>query len=201
MGLRRRRLWLLGAPLALLAAGVALAQGGDSGVDLRKAMQMSPPETVKAAREYKQKMGDTRSRIDKLLDRARKQKDVIKINCLQDKSVQVKGHISVADQSLGTLDTAVAHSDDGARQHEFMRLTILFQKVIVLGTEAENCIGEDVSYVGDTKVNVDIDPSIPPEDPTVPLLPNLYPNPLYPPPGPDQPIPDVTRPPEATPFV
>jgi hypothetical protein len=184
MSLRRKRLWLT-APGALLLAGVALAQGGDSGLDLRKASQLSPNETVKEARDYRQKMGDTKGRIDKLLDRAHKQKDVIKINCLQDKSLQVKGHIAVADQSMTTLNGAVSRGDDGARQHEFMRLTILFQKVVVLGTEAENCVGEDVSYVGDTKVDVEIDPSIPSDDPTEPALP----------------LPDVNRPPAATPWV
>jgi hypothetical protein len=42
-----------------------------------------------------------------------------------------------------------------------------------------------VSYVGQTTVDVEIDPNIPNEDPTQPQLP----------------LPDVTRPPEATPFV
>jgi hypothetical protein len=173
----------------LLSAGVAMAAGamaGDASVDLRKAEQLSPSETVKQAREYKQKMTDTSGRIDRLLDKAKKQKDVIKINCLQDKSTKVKGHIAVADQSMTTMNTAVSRSDDGARQHEFLRLTILVQKVIVLGTEAENCIGEDVSYVGETKVQVEVDPSIPDDVPTEPAA-----NPPM----------DVSRPPQATPFV
>lgn len=192
MSLRSHRLSVTRVPqiaaAVLLGAGVAMAAGamaGDGSVDLRKAEQLSPAETVKQARDYKQKMTDTSGRIDKLLDKAKKQKDVIKINCLQDKSSKVKGHISVADQSMSTLNTAVSRGDDGARQHEFLRLTILVQKVIVLGTEAENCIGEDVSYVGETKVEVDVDPSIP-DVPTEP-----------------EPVPpmDVTRAPEATPFV
>ena len=64
---------------------------------------------------------------------------------------------------------------------------LLVQSVLVvtLGTEAEQCIGEDVSYVGQTTVDVEIDPSIPPEDPTQP----------------DLPLPNVQRPPEASPFV
>ena len=186
MSLQRKRLWLLmGAPLGLLVAGIALAQGGDSGLDLQKLATLSPAETVKQARDYKLKMNDTKTHIDKLLDKARKQKDVIKINCLNDKSQQVKGHITVADQSLGAMNTAITHGDDDARKHEFMRLTILYQKVVVLRTEAENCIGEDVSYIGDTKVQVDVDPNIPSDDPTEPALP----------------LPDVTRPPAATPFV
>ncbi|MDB4968030.1 MAG: hypothetical protein JWN44_3719, partial [Myxococcales bacterium] len=59
------------------------------------------------------------------------------------------------------------------------------QKVVTLGTEAEQCIGEDVSYVGATRVDVEIDPSIPPTDPTEPPLPDVQ----------------VQRPPEASPFV
>jgi hypothetical protein len=185
--LNHRRLLRAASLLVLVAGGAALAaQGGSNdSLDLSKAAKLSPSDTVKEARGYKQKMNETKGRIDRLSDKARKEKDVIKINCLTDKSVQVKGHIAVADQSMSTLESSVSRGDDGTRQHEFMRLTILFQKVVVLGTEAENCIGEDVSYVGDTKVEVEIDPTIPVEDPTEPLLP----------------LPDVTRPPQATPFV
>ena len=75
--------------------------------------------------------------------------------------------------------------DDTARQHEFTRMSILYQKVVTLGTEAEQCVGEDVSYVGATRVDVEIDPSIPAADPTEPPLP----------------VPIVDRPPEASPFV
>jgi hypothetical protein len=86
---------------------------------------------------------------------------------------------------MSTLETALSHNDDGTRQHEFMRLTILFQKVVVLGTEAENCIGEDVNYVGVTKVEEEVDPSIPKDDPSEPSLP----------------LPEINRPPAATPWV
>lgn len=176
----------MAAPLAL-AAGVAAAavEQNDTGVDLSLAARLTPGQTVKEARTYRVKMQDTKARIDKLLQKARDKKDVIMIVCVDDKSIRVKGHIAVADQAMSTLDTAVQRNDDGSRQHEFMRITILFQKVVVLGTEAENCIGEDVSYVGDTKVEQEVDPSIPTEDPTEPALP----------------LPDVTRPPAATPFV
>jgi hypothetical protein len=154
MSIPHNRLWLLlAAPV--LAAGVAAAaveQQGDSGVDLSLAGRLTSGQTLKEARNYRVKMGDTKSRIDKLLGKARDKKDVIMIVCVDDKLTRVKGHIAVSDQAMSTLEGAIQRSDDGVRQHEFMRLTILFQKVVVLGTEAENCIGEDVSYVGETKV-------------------------------------------------
>jgi hypothetical protein len=179
----RRRAALLAAPLVLVAVS-ALAQGGDT-VDLTKAASLSAKDSVAQARDYLTKMNNTQKRVISLQDRARKQKDVIKLNCVNDKLIQVNGHLAVSNQSMTALDGAVARGDDGARQHEFIRMTILYQKVVVLGTEAENCIGEDVSYVGQTTVDVEIDPNIPSDDPTQPQLP----------------LPDVTRPPEATPFV
>ena len=192
MNLARKRLrWWLAAPVLALAgvAGAAVDQqqqaNSEAGVDLSLAAKLSPGQTLKEARSYRVKMGDTSARIDKLLQKARDKKDVIMIVCVDDKKTRVKGHIAVADQSLGTLETALQRGDEGGRQHEFMRLTILFQKVVVLGTEAENCIGEDVSYVGDTKVEEEVDPSIPVDDPSQPELP----------------LPDVVRPAAATPFV
>ena len=54
----------------------------------------------------------------------------------------------------------------------------------MLGQEAEACIGEDVAFVGETQVDVEIDPNITKGDPT------------------EEPPPDlpVVRPPLASPF-
>jgi hypothetical protein len=176
---------------AIFALGaVAFAAGPDNdpssaGIDFRKTVTLTPAETLTQSRDYYRKMQDVQKRIFGLDAKAKKDKDMVKLNCVGDKLTQVKGHMTVSDQSMASLQGAINRGDDGARQHEFTRLTILYQKVVTLGTEAEQCIGEDVSYVGATTVEVDIDPSIPVTDPTQP----------------DLPIPDVGRPPEASPFV
>jgi hypothetical protein len=187
MSLRARLGALVVVPGVLLVASAAFGRAGDTAaeIDFRKTVSLSPQETVQQSRDYQAKMQDTLKRINVLQDRAKKDKDVIKLNCVSDKLVQVKGHLAVTDQSMTALQTAIARSDEGGRQHEFTRITILYQKVLVLGTEAEGCIGEDVSYVGSTRVDVDVDPNVPQEDPTEPTLP----------------LPDVTRPPEASPFA
>jgi hypothetical protein len=135
--------------------------------------------------DYMAKIKGAEARVTKLQDDARKKKDVIKLNCVSDKLTQIKGHVIVANQTNSSLTVALSRNNAPAGQHEFTRMTIIFQKVTVLGTEAENCIGEDASYVGDTRVDVEIDPNIPDSDPTEPQLP----------------LPDVSRPPEASPFV
>src|SRR5262245_51130398 len=138
--MRNRRLATIAAvPLGLLVAAAAFAQDE---VDLKKGANLSAPETVKQSRDYMGKMRETESRVVRLQDKAKKQRDVIKLNCVNDKLTQIKGHLTVAGQSMTGLESAVAQGDDGGRQHEFLRLTILNQKVVVLGTEAENCIGQ-----------------------------------------------------------
>jgi len=183
-----RRTSIAAVVLALVGATAAFAAAGDAtdvGLDFRKSITLTPQETQAQARDYYKKMQETQRRVQTLQSKAKKDKDMVKLNCVNDKLMQLKGHMTVTDQSMSSLTLDIAKSDDTARQHEFTRITILYQKVVTLGTEAEQCIGEDVSYVGATRVDVEIDPSIPPEDPTQP----------------DLPVPDVTRPPEASPFV
>ena len=104
---------------------------------------------------------------------------------MTDKVVQVRVNISIAEQSMAALQEAVTRADEGERTHEFTRLTIVNQKVQVLGAEAENCIGEDLSFVGATKVDIEIDPNIPQYDPTQPPAPGI----------------DIERPGEASPLT
>jgi hypothetical protein len=132
---------------------------------------LSVQEMTNQAREYQQGMNQVVTHIHALEETARKQKDIIKLNCVMDKEVQAKVNFGIAEQALTALQENVARADEGGRTHEFTRLTIINQKVMVLGAEAENCIGEDLSFVGATRVDLDIDPSIPREDPTQPGVP------------------------------
>lgn len=170
-----------------MGAGAALAATSDdsAGIDFRKNITLTPQETLTQSKDYIKKMQETEKRILQLQGKARKDKDMVKLNCVGDKLTQVRGHLTVTDQSLQSLNTAISRGDDAARQHEFTRVTILYQKVATLGTEAEQCVGEDVSYVGATTVEMEVDPSVPAGDPTQP----------------DLPLPNVQRPPEASPFV
>ena len=79
--------------------------------------------------------------LEKLAKKARADKDIIKLNCVNDKLIQIKGNMNLAERLHGNLKTAVARNDDGARNHEFAKLTITYQKVVVLGQEAAKVVG------------------------------------------------------------
>ncbi len=172
----------------LFAATTVLAQPAgspDAEVGFRKGSQLSSTEQLTQAEAYLQKMRQTLEHVNKIADQARKEKDIIKLNCVNDKLIQIKGNLNLGEQTRDALKLASARADDGNRNHEFAKLTITYQKVTVLGQEAEACIGEEISYVGATRVDIDVDKDIPDDDPTV---------------RPPPPLP-VVRPPIASPFL
>jgi len=171
------------APIAPPSAGGATPGAAD--VSVKQRPTLTSEEMLNQSREYNKNMNDVLKRIQVLQDQAKREKDIIRLNCVTDKVVQVRVNISIAEQSIAALQEAVTRADEGERTHEFTRLTIVNQKVQVLGAEAENCIGEDLSFVGATKVDVEIDPNIPQYDPTQPPAPGI----------------DIERPGEASPLT
>ena len=169
---------------APIAPPSTAAPGAPADVSVKQRPTLTPEEMVNQSREYAKSMADVLKRIQTLQDQAKREKDIIRLNCVTDKVVQVRVNMSIAEQSMASLQEAVTRADEGERTHEFTRLTIVNQKVQVLGAEAENCIGEDLSFVGATKVDIEIDPNIPQYDPTQPGSPFI----------------DITRPPEASPI-
>jgi len=161
---------LLGA--SLLGASVVLAQ--DAELSFQKSSLLTSPEQTAQVSKYLARMRDIVQQVERLAQRARTDKDIIKLNCVNDKLVQIKGSLRVAEQVDAAHKLAVARNDDGSRDHEFAKITIAYQKAVVLAQEAEACIGEEIAYIGATRVDVQVDPDIDERtDPTVEPLPKL----------------------------
>ena len=152
-------------------------------IDLRvqQRSNLTPQEMQQAAGEYRARIAPVAKRIETLLAEAREQRDIIRINCLTDKLVQVKASGGVSDKSHTTMQEAIARGDQGSSLHEFTRITIINQNIQVLSGEAEACVGEELSYIGATRVDVETPPGPDPND------------------GDPTPI-DPGRPPSATPY-
>jgi len=157
---------------------------GSVDLSVKQQPSLTPADMLSQSKDYFKGMGEVVKRIQTLQDQAKREKDIIRLNCVTDKLVQARVNVNIGEQSMAALQEGVTRSDAGESTHEFTRLTIVNQKVTVLGAEAENCIGEDLSFVGATRVDVEVDPNIPQYDPTQPGSPFI----------------DITRPPEASPL-
>jgi len=150
------------------APGTPAGAGGkaEARVPFGKGSQLTAQEQLNQTDAYLDKMDAVAAEVERLAQKAKEEKDIIKLNCVNDKKAQILSHRDNARQYRESLKLAASRGDDGARNHEFAKLTIAYQKVIVLQKEAEACVGEETGYVGETRVEAVVDPNITKEDPT-----------------------------------
>jgi hypothetical protein len=91
---------------------------------------------------------------------ARKEKDVIKLNCVNDKLVQVKPELNIIDNGVSELESAT----DANRMTVFEGIAAAAENIRHLREEADQCIGEPVQTGGDSS-NSFTGPDMP-DDPT-----------------------------------
>jgi len=164
-----------GAVLALgLSVGGADAQTvtpparPDAEVGSRRTANLSGADQLREASSTLDSITASRRRVSDLLDRARTDRDIIKVNCLNDKLTQVDVTLRSAREHQELLQNSVGLNNDGQRNHEFQLMNIFRSRSEVLETEARQCIGEETGTFDPTRtvIGVTIDPSITEEDPT-----------------------------------
>lgn len=173
---------------AVLVFGVAAAQEPEAAptappvapeLQAQRDVQLSPAQMLQQAETFLPDMERGQRTVRQQLSKAREARDVVKVLCLNDKLTQINVAIRSATDRVTNLRAANTRSDaDGAR-HEFTVLQVLRDRVRTLVTEANQCIGEETGFVGDSRLTVDIDPEIPddpsdfPDDPFVSTPPTL----------------------------
>jgi len=110
---------------------------------------------VRQGREYRATIESTKLQVQTQAQQAREDKDVIRLNCLLDKLTQLNANAIIMDQALHNLEQSLARTDTSGQLHEYTRITIVNQKVQVLKTEADACVGAETNYIGPTKVVVE----------------------------------------------
>lgn len=190
----RGKRWLSGFFAAALSfsGGYVLAQVDPAGdpeaadeaiddtdeVDDLPALNLTPEEMSARVKVLMDEMTKVQAKVDGLHDVARKEKDVIKLNCVADKLAQIRQLMSLATSAQVAIEEAIMRNDEDGRYGEYERLSIVHQQVMTLGAEAEACIGEDLTYQGPTEIKTvlpddeeDLDPVTPDFDPIDPLPP------------------------------
>jgi hypothetical protein len=153
----------LAAAQAPQAAPPAQAQSG-----LARQVSLSPAEQVSQAEGFIARMDAARETVKRQLETARKQRDVVKTLCLNDKLNQLDVALRSARDRKSALAAAAQRNDSDLSNHEFTILTVLRQRTEALTAEANQCIGITETFVGEkAEVTVQIEPNMATEDPSV----------------------------------
>lgn len=96
--------------------------------------------------------------IRQRLEEARRQHDVVKTLCLDDKLSQIDTTVRSASEHASNQKLAKTTKDAELAAHEGVILQVFRQRGEQLSAEANTCIGEEAAFVGDTKVAANVDP-------------------------------------------
>lgn len=136
----------------------------DGQVGFQRKTTLSPQEQFVESQKHLARMEGAATGVRKMLEEARRRRDVVKTLCLNDKLSQIDVAIRSARDRRGQLQAAVNRNDAELSNHEFTILTVLRQRSEQLVAEANQCIGEESAFVGDTQTTVTVDPQIPPDE-------------------------------------
>jgi hypothetical protein len=161
--------------ITLTGVGAAIAQEDSTnppdGTPAREVkggqdVNLTPTQMLERVRAHVPEMEKLRATVSEQLAEARKKKDVVKALCLDDKVKQMKLATDTAKDRVVDLTSAVSQNDPDRSKHEFTVIQVLRERVQTLVTEAQQCIGEETGFIGESDVTVDIDPAIPDTDPS-----------------------------------
>jgi hypothetical protein len=164
------------SPSGLSGGASATGVSGNAAVDLRGTL---PAADVRARVQilHDQMRADARH-IQHLQQVARQEKDVIKLNCVNDKLVQAKPQMNIADAKMAELESA----GDAERMAAFEVVTGAADSLRRLREESDQCIGEPITFSGGESSNSFTGPPAP-DNPTAgfdnhPIEPPAYASPF-----------------------
>jgi hypothetical protein len=159
------------APAPAPAPPAATAQVG-----FERRPQLSPQEELTQADSILARIDAAAGTVRHQLEAARAARDVVKTLCLNDKLSQVDVANRSARDRQTALQAAAQGRDGELASHEFIIMTVLRQRVEQLTAEANQCIGEEMAFIGQTQISMNVDPNVgsgedettfPPNDPTL----------------------------------
>lgn len=166
--------------------GTSRAGGGNTAGELgvRTEAAVTPEEQLAQADAVVRRAGQLAERLSKMLDEARREKDIMRANCINRKLTEVNANARNVEQRSKALRDAAAAGDDGRRSHEYTVLTVLAQKLNSLDQEATQCLGQGVYEPGASQVITTVpnnvlvgtDPSTVPATPPPPPAVNVPPD-------------------------
>lgn len=154
----------LSTVFVFLLTGIGFAQGSEQDVELSNAedneqrpVNLPSEVQVEEGRSVVEYGKSLSERVSNMLTEARKESDIIRITCLNDKLTQINANLRNAQTRLQSLTDA---TDRESRNHEYTVLMVLKQKFKTLDQEAGQCVGQDIFEIGHTQVTTEYDESV-----------------------------------------
>lgn len=144
------------------ADGTATPDIGPTEVPVQVEPTLSVAEQLAEAERILERGGQLSSRVATMLEEARREHEIIRTTCLNDKLTQVNANIASVTERTSDLRAAADVNDADRATHEFTVITVLGQRFRLLENESNQCVGGEV-YANDgaTTVETRVTPGTP----------------------------------------
>ncbi len=175
----RTKLLLVLVGTLTVGVGVAAAQSAQpEPVAVAAPQPTAPPEaTLTPAQMFEQakvslnQMEAGADTIQRQLREARQARDVVKALCLDDKLTQMNVAKRTAGERVSSLEAASRTGNAERSRHEYAVISALSERAQALSAEANQCLGEDMGYLGESRLTMTVDPNVADADPAIPTDP------------------------------
>ncbi|MCX7807235.1 MAG: hypothetical protein N2515_01380 [Deltaproteobacteria bacterium] len=152
--------------------GQSSEEGGEASFSVQRASDLKPEEQVAESQRLLARAQALAQRIQSMLDQARRESDIMRVTCLDDKLTQVNAHVRSLNDRVRALEEAIRIGDEARRNHEFTVIIVLSQNISTLHRASNDCIGVELFDTGSTRVVTIVDPTVPQTDPgVIPFIP------------------------------
>jgi len=147
--------------LALVLTGVASPNSGsaqeeDEGSPTSSEISghdLSGPQKNTLAEKTSAELDGRVKRVVKMIEDASKKKDIILLNCLNDKLLALRGLHKVSVDAQHGLGEAIARENVDLEEHNFRKVFIARDQGKIVAAEADACVGQvGTSFPGQTQV-------------------------------------------------
>lgn len=142
--------------------------------------QLSLDQMNNIANNYLKNSIRIQSIIQRSLQSARKDRDVLKSVCLDNKLNQADVAIRSLSDRRNELELAITRNDRELAYHQYTIIVILYNKILQTNAEANQCIGEESAFVENSGTRVLIDTTVPKTSPSDEISPVDLRNPIPP---------------------
>lgn len=134
--------------LVLVGLGVAgvPAQGQEpgAGVVVSPDARLTFDQMLKYASETVGELEGHLQKVQRSADDAKKQKDLLLLNCLNEKLTDIRSLLKVAETAKAQLEESIARNERDRAEHEFSKVVIARTRGAELVRESEACSGEGI---------------------------------------------------------
>lgn len=148
--------------IGLLAAFVGVlgsveVHAADDGIrgELEQAAETTPEEKVRFVERVLEEMKGAVRETGKLLESAEKSKDVVRMQCLNQKLTSIRALLAVSEQASGAMQNALVAAENQSADHEFRKIAVALSKVRQFNAEADACLGAVGTQPGAIEIEVE----------------------------------------------